>query len=126
MKVAIAKYTGRGRTHNRSGPSGAEYRWAKRDDGESTAVAISAVEDAQRFETLGIFDVEWTPQGKVARMVGDSVQEAGSVLKDLSYREKQRLTSALNLEVKGNAPEEELTEALAPAVEEMTDEIERP
>jgi len=126
MKVATAQYTGRSRSHNRTGPSGNEYRFTRTVDGEPRAVAISTVEDAERFETLGVFDVEWTAQGKLARMAGDSVQEAGSLLKDLSYREKQRLTSALNLEVKGNAPEEELTEALAPAVEEMTDSIEQP
>jgi len=125
MKVATVKYTGRGRSHNRSGPSGTEYRWSNRVSGESTAVNVAHVEDAERFESLGGFDVEWTPQGKLVRMAGDTFTEAGALLKDLSYREKQRLTSALDLEVKGNAPEDELTEALAPAVEEMTDEIER-
>lgn len=126
MKVATARYTGRSRSHNRSGSSGNVYHWNLNDSGESTEVDIPSVQDAEEFDQLGIFDVEWTPQGKVARMTGDTIRGASSVLKDLSYREKQRLTSALNLDVKGNAKEEELTQALAPAVEEMTDEIDRP
>ena len=123
MKVAIVKYNGRMRSENRTGPSGESYHWRQSDDGSSNSVGVSSLKDAKRFESLGIFEVEWTPQGKVARMAGDSVSGANSVLKELTYRQKQRLTSALDLEVKGNAPEEELDEALGPAVEEMTDTI---
>lgn len=122
MKVATVTYNGRMRSENRTGPSGTSYHWRQSDNG-SSEVSVSSLEDAERFESLGVFSVEWTPQGKVARMAGDTVSGANSVLKELSYRQKQRLTSALDLEVKGNAPEEELDEALGPAVEEMTDTI---
>ena len=40
---------------------------------------------------------------------------------DLSYRQKQKMVSALGLEVKGNAPKEELEEALEPVVAEMAE-----
>lgn len=115
------------RSHNRKGPSGATYHFTNPVSGEPTTLAVHSLEDARQFEQQDeTFDVEYTAQGQVARMVGDSVANAGSVLKELSYRQKQRLTSSLNLEVKGNAPEEELDEALAPAVEEMTEQIESP
>lgn len=127
MKVATVTYQGRMRSHNRKGPSGQTYHFTNPVSGEPTERPVHSLEDARHFaEEDSTFDVSWTAQGRVARMVGDSVSDAGSVLKNLSYRQKQRLTSALNLEVKGNAPEEELDEALAPAVEEMTERIESP
>jgi hypothetical protein len=112
------------RTHNRKGPSGERYHFTNPVDGEPTEVPVYSFEDARHFERQDdTFDTSWTAQGRVARMVGDSVSDAASVLKELSYRQKQRLTSSLNLEVKGNAPEDELDEALQPAVEEMTEQI---
>lgn len=125
MKVATVTYQGRMRTHNRKGPSGETYHFTNPSSGAPTEQVVQSLEDARHFEQQDdTFDVDWTAQGRVARMVGDSVADAGSVLKNLSYRQKQRLTSSLNLDVKGNAPEEELNEALEPAVQEMTEQIE--
>lgn len=123
MKVATVTYTGRMSSHNRTGPSGTRYHWNQTTSDDQEPVEVKSLEDAEQFENQSVFDVTWTPQGKVARMAGDKVSGASSVLKELSYRQKQRLTSALDLDVKGNAPEESLDEALAPAVDEMTDQI---
>lgn len=127
MKVAKVTYRGRMRSHNRKGVDGTTYHFNKPVSGEATTLPVYSLEDARRFEKQDdTFEVEYTAQGQVARMVGDSISNASSVLKELSYRQKQRLTSGLNLDVKGNAPEEELDEALEPAVEEMTEQIESP
>lgn len=125
MKVATVTYQGRMRSHNRKGPSGQMYHFSNPVSDDPTTLPVRSLEDARHFEQKSdTFELEYTAQGKVANMVGDSVSNASSVLKELSYRQKQRLTSSLNLEVKGNAPEEELDEALEPAVEEMTQRIE--
>lgn len=82
-------------------------------------VPVSVLEDAYDFAEQDVYDVDWTAQGEVARRVGRQASSARDALTDLSYRQKQRLTSALGLDVQGNSKEDELDEALEPAVEKM-------
>lgn len=124
MKIAEVKYVGPMRSHTRRGPSGEEYHFRNPMGGEPHPTDVNSVQDARALEEQDVFDVEWTAQGEVARRVGRQASSAKDALSALSYRQKQRLTSALNLDVKGNSPEDELEEALEPAVEEMLHNIE--
>lgn len=120
MKFAQVQYTGPMRTHNRKGESGEMYHFnSPTGGGVSNEVPVSVLEDAYEFAEQDVYDVEWTAQGEVARRVGRQASSARDALTELSYRQKQRLTSALGLDVQGNSKEDELDEALEPAVEKM-------
>lgn len=119
MKYAQVTYHGPMRSHHRRGPSGETYHWTANSSDSSTVVDVESLADAQAFERQDVFDVRWTPQGEVARRVGPRAQDAHTVLTELSYTQKQKLVSALDLDVAGNSKEEELEEALEPVVEEM-------
>lgn len=120
MKFAQVRYTGPMRTHNRKGTYGEMYHFnSPSGEGSSNEVSVSVLEDAYEFVEQDVYDVEWTAQGEVVRRVGRQASSARDALTDLSYRQKQRLTSALGLEVPGNSKEDELEEALEPAVEKM-------
>lgn len=124
MKIARARYTGTMRSHTRNCPSGESYKFRNPMGGEPRWEDIGSVADALDLEEQNVFDVEWTTQGEVARMVGSQVETAKDALEELSYRQKQKLTTALDLDVKGNSPEEELEEALEPAVQGMVKQLE--
>lgn len=124
MKVAEAQYTGPMRTHHRKGPSGERYQFRNSMGGGSNSVEIMSVEDARKLDQQDVFDVEWTPQGKVARMVAGRVDDTSDVVKELTYRQKQKLVGALDLDIAGNAKEDEIEEALEPVVEEMQHHME--
>lgn len=118
MKFAQVQYTGPMRTHNRKGKSGEMYHFnSPTGERGSNEVPVSVLEDAYEFAEQDVYDIEWTAQGEVARRVGRQASSARDALTDLSYRQKQRLTSALGLDVQGNSKEDDLDEALEPAVE---------
>lgn len=119
MKYAEISYVGPMRSVFRKGESGTEYRFRSPMGGNPRPVAVHNLQDALSLAEQDVFEVDWTVQGEVAKRVGPSASNAKDALADLSYRQKQRLTSTLNLDVKGNAKEDELEEALEPAVEEM-------
>lgn len=125
MKIADITYTGPMRSQHRRGATGTEYRFRSPMGGEPTPVEVNSVRDALEFAKQDVFDVDWTVQGEVARRVGTKASDASEALSELSYRQKQKLTTALGLNVKGNSKEEDLEQALEPAVEEMIHNIER-
>lgn len=124
MKYADVTYTGPMRSAHRKGESGTEYKFRNPMGGNPSPVAVHSLKDATVLDRQDVFEVDWTVQGEVARRVGPSATDAHEALSGLSYRQKQRLTSALNLDVKGNAKEDELEEALEPAVDEMLKNVE--
>ena len=119
MKYAEVNYDGPMRTAQRRGPSGEMYHFTANSSDSATTTDVESLEDALMFAKQDVFNVDWTPQGEVARRVGPRAQDAHSVLTELSYTQKQKLVSTLNLDVAGNSKEEELEEALEPVVEEM-------
>lgn len=124
MKLAEVRYVGPMRSHQRRGPSGEQYKFRNPMGGDARPVAVDSLRDAQALADNDVFDVSWTPQGEVAKRLGGSVQTATTALKDISYRKKQKLVTALDADVKGNAPESELEAALEPMVEELVTEME--
>lgn len=124
MKIAKARYTGPMRTHQRRGPSGRRYMFNNPPLQDSPWVAIHTLEDARQLaRNDDVFDIEWTVQGEVTRSIGDELADAADALKSLSYRQKQRLTTALGLDVSGNADEDRLDDELLPAVQDMADSM---
>jgi hypothetical protein len=124
--VAKARYTGQDRTHSRRGPSGKRYRFQRMQTGDTDYEWVE-IEDAQDAEALAdneSFAVEWTAIGTVMRKFDDAKQAVSDGLDDLPYTEKQQLSTALDLDVAGNAKEEELDEALAPVVEDLRTQME--
>lgn len=124
MKVADVRYTGPMRSSSHKGPSGKRYLFKNPMGGDPRPTPIHSLEDALKFAQQDVFEVDWSVQGEVARRVGPQATNAQDALRELSYRQKQRLTSALDLDVKGNSKEDELERALEPAVEEMIRQVE--
>ena len=124
MKFAEVSYHGPMRSANRHGEEGAYYKFRNPMGGEPQPEPVYNLNDALSFAKQDVFEVDWTVQGEVARRVGRQVQNAQDSMRELSYRQKQKLTTALGLDVQGNSPEEELDEALEPAVEKMLKQIE--
>jgi hypothetical protein len=116
MKVATARYTGSMRTHHRETPSGESYNFLRTEVG-CEPVVITDVEDARYLADQPPIEVDWTPIGRL-KAAGDSMVDAVS---DLGYSAKQRLVgeAGFDLDVAGNAPEDELEEALKQHVEEL-------
>lgn len=111
-------------SHYRRGPSGRRYRFDNPTTTESPWVDVHTVDDARDLERNDdVFEIEWTVQGEVTRSIGDEVSDAADALKDLTYRQKQRLTTALGLDVSGNADEARLDDELKPAVQDMAESM---
>lgn len=124
MKLATVTYNGEMRSHYRKGPSGERYHFDNPPGSDPIPVAVGSVEDARSLADQDVFEVEWTAVGHFARTVGESAKDAGLTLKDMSYRQKQKLVSTLDLDVAGNAPEDKLDQAIKPAVDELRKEME--
>lgn len=124
MKYAEVSYHGPMRSMNRYGTEGTYYKFQNPMGGEPRPEPVYNLEDALNFAKQDVFEVDWTVQGEVARRVGQQVSSAQDAMRELSYRQKQRLTTALELDVRANSKEDELEEALEPAVEEMLSQIE--
>lgn len=124
MKVAEVCYVGPMRSHIRHGPSGERYHFKNPMGGDARPLAVSSVRDAKALAENDVFEVEWMPAGELASTVGGAAKSAGKALKDMTYRQKQKLVSSLDADVKGNAPESELEAALEPMVEELLVEME--
>lgn len=124
MKVATVTYQGEMRSHYRRGASGERYNFDNPPGSDPLPVAVSSVKDARKMAENDVFDVEWTAVGHFARTVGESAKNAGMSLKDMSYRQKQKLVKTLDIDIAGNAPEDELNEAIEPVVEELRMEME--
>lgn len=93
-----------------SDPELRDHEWREIDDAQ----------DAEWFEEQDHFDVEWTAVGRL-KSAADSVTDAVS---DLSYNAKQQLVGEdeFDLDVAGNASDDELEQALREHVEELEDE----
>lgn len=125
MKIAEVRYTGTMRSNMRKGRDGTLYKFRNPMGGEPIPEPVNSLQDALDFEQVDELEVDWTVQGEVARRVGNHASNAKDALAAMSYRQKQKLVKALGPEgVKGNAPEDELEEALQPVVEEMMTQME--
>lgn len=120
MNVAEVKYTGVMRSMNARGYN---FQYPSGNEGPRPT-DVTSVEDAEWFESQDVYEVDWTPQGKLARKIETPVENAKEVLSDLGYRQKQRLVKVYEVNVKANASEEELDEALQPVAEEMVKQME--
>lgn len=120
MIVAEVKYTGTMRSQFARG-----YKFSY-PSGQSGPIPtdIYSVEDAEWFERQDVYEVEWTSQGKLARKIGGHVDNAKEALEQLGYRQKQKLVKAYEVNIRANAGEEELDEALEPIAEEMVKQME--
>lgn len=120
MNVAEAKYTGRGRSTHRKAPSGRTFmlrRYPGNDDEELPWVGIEHAEDAEWLSEQPNIEVRWKPLGRLRAASDDAV----SALSELGYKAKQRLVGAdgFDLDVAGNASEDELEEALREHIDQL-------
>lgn len=124
MNVAEARFTGHGRSHYRKCPSGRSYQLRRypgnpdRDDLEWTG--ISHADDAEWLAEQPNIEVRWKPLGRLRAASEDAL----AALSDLGYNAKQRLVGpdGFDLDVAGNAPEDEMEAALREHVEELQDQ----
>ena len=128
MKIADVTYIGRSRRHSRRGPSGTRYSWPRTTSGnEDPPAAVDSIEDAIYFAESGVFEVEWTAMGRIARLSQSLEGPATgieSMLEEMGYNEKQRLAKRLGLKAGGK--EEELEDRLRPEIEKLRDQMEEP
>lgn len=118
MNVAEARYVGSKRHQHLRSPHGTDYLLGRHaSDPEASWVAVEAVEDARWLADQPAIEVRWKPLGRLKAATGD----AADALTDWSYRQKQKLVAELDLDIAGNAPEEEMDEAL----QAVLDDIER-
>jgi len=107
------------RSDNRRCPSGETYHFPTyTGEGGDPWVSIEDAEDARFLESKEVFEVDWSPIGKLKAKYGDAKE---AIEEHLDYSEKQQLVGgdSLDLDVQGNAAEEELEEALERHVEEL-------
>ena len=119
MKVAKARYTGPMRSQKRRGPSGTQYHFSNPPGSDGIWVPVASVEDAEKFDSLPVFDVTWTLRGRASRSFGDRLTHTKDAVADFASRRKEWLVSALNLDVSKTREKSQLEQELEPAVEEM-------
>lgn len=123
MKVADVYWRGRGNRHSRRGPSDQRYNWlSTTSDVDDIPVEMDSVEDAAYFADLENFEVRWTPLGRLAKATDGHASEAEAALEQIGYRQKQRMAKSLGVRADGS--EDELTERLAPEVEDLREQME--
>lgn len=122
MKVAEARFTGRGRTHHRKLPSGGSVQFKRypghpdRDELEGTD--IEDPDDAKFLEAQPNIEVDWTPKGRL-KAAGD---DAVSAMKEMGYQAKQKLVGddGFGLDgVAGNDSEDDMEAALADHIKQL-------
>lgn len=123
MLVAEVRYVGRQRRHSRRGPSDERYSWQRRTSGvPDKTVEVENVEDALYFDESDVFEVEWSPLGRIAKATESPVTDAQAALNQIGYREKQRIAKALGLNAGGT--EDELEERIEPEIETLQEQME--
>lgn len=123
MLVAEVRYVGRQRRHSRRGPSDERYSWQRRTSGvPDKTVEVENVEDALYFDESDVFEVEWSPLGRIAKATESPVTDAQAALKQIGYREKQRIAKAFGLNAGGT--ESELEERIEPEIETLQEQME--
>lgn len=123
MKVADVYWRGRGNRHSRRGPSDKRYTWQKTtSDVDDIPEEVHEVEDAQYFAEKGVFEVDWTPLGRLAKATEGHASKAESALSQIGYREKQRIAKAVG--VRADGTESELEERLAPEIDNLREQME--
>jgi hypothetical protein len=120
MKVAKARYVGNRAPQTYKGPSNSTYTFNSYGPGvpeEHAIVEIDDIDDARHFADHPAVEVEWTPWGTIKREAEGPVES----VKDLGYTLKQKLVGddGFDLEVAGNAAEEEMNEALEEHIKEL-------
>lgn len=100
------------------GATGEVYRFKNPLGGDPRPIAVDNIEDAKFFDSKSeTIRVEWTAIGVVAR----STKPPLDALKDLGYRQKQRL--AKKFDIRANQKEATLEEELEPYVKELEEQI---
>lgn len=120
MKIARARYVGNRAPQTYKGPSAETYTfksYGSEVDEEHALVALDDLDDARYFEDHPAVAVEWTAWGTIKREAEGPVNS----VKDLGYAMKQKLVGedGFNLEVAGNAAEDEMNEALEEHIKEL-------
>jgi hypothetical protein len=123
MKVAEVRYTGRGRRHSRRGPSDKRYSWQRTTTGQpDTVEEVDNVQDALYFAESGVFEVEWSPLGRLAKATEGPVTESEAALEQIGYRQKQKIAKSLGLKAGGS--EDELDERIQPEIDRLKEQME--
>lgn len=118
MKIADVYYEGSMQSKRFKGPSGELYRMKNPMGGDARPVTVESVPDAKHYDQQGDpFRVEWTALGLIVR----SAKPPLDTLKELGYRQKQRL--AKQFDIQANQTEEDLEDDLEPYVKELEDKI---
>lgn len=121
MRVAEARYVGPMRSHTRRTPSGTVFEFDRYPDSpEHEWVPITDVADAEYLSEQSAIELRWKPLGRVKAAGEDAVSAVGN----LSYNVKQRLVGedGFDLDVAGNAAEDDLDEALQQYVRDLHEE----
>lgn len=119
MTIAKARYTGSMRTHTRRGPSGRTYSFHTSPDTDGW-VDIDEPEDARHLAEQSVIEVEWSTLGRLKAQSGDAME----AITEMGYSAKQKLVGddGFDLDVAGNASEDDLEAALQDHVRELTEE----
>lgn len=119
MNVADVRYTGPMRTHYHQGPSGTRYRFVTTTE-ENRPTAVESVADAEHFAGNDVYDVDWTPQGRLLRVAHDPATDAAEVVSNWSWQLKQQIVSAVDeIDAVGNDDKSEVEEALEQHLQEL-------
>lgn len=113
MKVARARYVGNRAPQTYKGPSGETYTfhsYGAEVPEEHALVPLDDLADAKHFAAHAAVEVEWTAWGVLKREAEGPINS----VKDLAYSTKQRLVGedGFDLDIAGNAAEDEMDEAI--------------
>lgn len=125
-----AKFTGRGRSHGRKGPSGTQYTFRKR-----YWTDIPDEDDAAHFEgRVNCLEFRTKPTADKAKEAVESAEEAVSgflaavreaggsaaaMLEGMGYDQKHDAADELDVNVAGNASHEALNDAITGEVDRL-------
>lgn len=120
MHVAEARYTGQMRSATRRLPDGSRITLRRyTEPGDHEWRGLDSVEAAERLEDEDDIEVRWNTIGRLQALSGD----LAGALSDWSYRQKQKIVGEMDeADVPGNAPEEELEQAIRDHVEDLRSE----
>lgn len=117
MKLAEVEYTGRVRHQRHNGASGESYVFT------GGPVSVSSLADAKQFESKPNFEVEYTALGQLADVASDEAGDLKESLESMGYSAKQSIASHFD-DIKGNASEDELEQALEEKAARLQEQME--
>lgn len=116
MKLATVSYEGSVRHKRHRAPSGRVYRF------NGTGVAISSLEDMRYFAGKPNYEVDANTVGLLAERYGDEIGEVKGGLKEMGYRQKQKIAKMAG--ISANQAEEDLEDALEDLAEQLKRDME--